>query len=190
MRIKVLVVLALFSLLCIQIQFTYAVNAPYSNLLEDIDSIDVARTILITDPSNEEYLNRILELFKKNNEIGIKVFIDGEMIRFEKYGVGATVVNGKLLLPLRSIGESLGADITWNENTKLAEIGFGQEIIKLTAFANTATINGIPIKLDVPGQIVDGRVMIPLKFILDILDKEFVWIDGGKDLKILSIYNK
>lgn len=74
---------------------------------------------------------------------------------------------GRMLVPIRALA-SLGFQSTWDASTKTAtvtnDVG---DIIRITADNTTAYINGTAVTLDVPAQIIQDRMMVPIRFITE-----------------------
>lgn len=56
--------------------------------------------------------------------------------------------------------------------------------ITLPIGSKTATVNGKPIKLDVPAQIIDGRTVVPLRFVTEALGGEVQWNEQERSVYI------
>ncbi|WP_374723979.1 copper amine oxidase N-terminal domain-containing protein [Calidifontibacillus erzurumensis] len=82
------------------------------------------------------------------------------------------VVDGRTLVPLRFISESLGADVKWNGSDSSITITYNGKTIKLWLNKSEAIINGKKVFLDVPAQSISGRTMVPIRFISENLDQE------------------
>lgn len=77
------------------------------------------------------------------------------------------IVKGSTLVPLRFIGEALGAQFNYEASTKTITITMDGKIIVLVLGQTTATIDGKIVSLSVPAQLVGGRTMVPVRFIAD-----------------------
>jgi len=75
------------------------------------------------------------------------------------------ITNGRTMVPLRFISESLGAQVDWNALSRTVTVQGGGNMIILTVGVSTATVNGQVRSLDAPPQIVGGRTFVPLRFI-------------------------
>ncbi len=95
------------------------------------------------------------------------------------------ISNGRTLVPFRFIGEQLNAEIdfTVNEQTRLVEdviYELGDTRIVLTIGKTEATVNGQSVTMDVPAQIVQGRTVVPIRFVAEALGCEVGW-DGSTE---------
>lgn len=102
----------------------------------------------------------------------ISVLLDGKKLSFE---VPPANIDGSVLVPLRKIFESLGATIEWNGDSKTVTAVKGDTTIILTVGAKEAYKNQIPITLSVPGQIVEGNTLVPLRFVSEALGAIVGW---------------
>ena len=116
-----------------------------------------------------------------NNTITVK--LDGKQLSFD---VAPIIQDGRTLVPLRTIFEALGADIEWNEANKMVIATKGATKIRLSIGKNTADKNGMPIKLDVPAIISEGRTLVPLRFVSESLGAEVEWDGETKTISIFS----
>lgn len=91
----------------------------------------------------------------------ISVLVDGRPLDFGNSPPQS--VNGRLLVPLRAIFESLGAQVDFNNGIVRAQRGPTQ--LQLTIGSNQAVVNGQARTLDVPAQAIFGRTFVPLRFV-------------------------
>lgn len=95
----------------------------------------------------------------------------------QAYDPAPTIVNGRTMVPLRALFESLGAKVDWDNNTRTIKASKGNIKIQLQVDSKTALINGKTIQLEVEPQIVNGRTMIPLRFVSESFGAQVSW-DG------------
>src|SRR5579871_2358794 len=94
---------------------------------------------------------------------GIGVTINGSPVAFD--GMGPVEVNGRVLVPVRGVRESLGADVGWNEDSQTVVANNGRADIELRIGDHSASIDGRAVPLDVPAQVIAGHTMVPLRFL-------------------------
>ncbi len=118
---------------------------------------------------------------------GIKIQINGVEQVYDQMPV---IVNGRTLVPMRGIFEALGADVEWIDATKTVVGSRDRQYVKLRLDSDTVYINGIEQekKLDVPATIINGRTMVPVRFIAETLGETVEWDDSTKTVKITSDY--
>lgn len=136
-------------------------------------------------PKTDAFYEKANELYKKNGDTkDFKVFVDGSKVAFD---VPPKVEDGRTLVPVRALTEAMGADVKWDANAKTATITKGEKTIKLTAGSNQASVDGKLITLDVPAKIDEGRVLVPLRFIGENLDKNIGYLG---ETKLISVNDK
>jgi len=93
--------------------------------------------------------------------------------------VKAIVKNGRTLVPLRFISESFGADVGYEDKTKTAIIEFNKSSVRLTSNDKTMLIDDKKVLMDEPAQIINDRMLIPLRALAEnALGKEVFYDDG------------
>ncbi len=96
--------------------------------------------------------------------------------------------DNRTMVPLRFIGEAFGAEFTYDPIFKIIDINFGSDKIKMQIGKKTAIVNGIEIVLDVTPYIVNGRTLVPIRFISEIFGAQVVW--DGTTRTVTIVYPK
>ena len=95
------------------------------------------------------------------------------------------IIDGRTLVPMRAIFERFGLQVAWNEDSGTA-VGYdSQHAISFTIGQKSALVNGQGQILDVPASIIDGRTLIPLRFLSASLGYNVVWV-GESQLILVS----
>lgn len=81
----------------------------------------------------------------------------------------AYVNDGRTLIPFRFLGESLGADITWDSQTSQAKLKLADKEVIVAVGSTAAYVNSKLTTLDVPAEITENRLFVPLRFISESL---------------------
>ena len=115
----------------------------------------------------------------------IRVFLEGKEINFD---VNPQSVNGRVMVPMRTIFEEFGLKVDWNQaaNTAVATNETMNIVFKLGS--KTATVNGVEYPLDTPASIIRGKVMIPLRFLSENMGYNLVW-NSDSNIILLSMSN-
>lgn len=100
------------------------------------------------------------------------------------------IINGSLMVPLTGVVDFLGADITWDGTTRTVTIKNAGKEIKFRPGENVVEVNGQKKALDTPPTIINGRTMIPVRFISEELGYTVKWW-GDIDPRVprVDIYN-
>lgn len=128
--------------------------------------------------SNKDYTFGILPKSKN-----IQIFIDNNKQEYERL---PKIVQGRTLVPMRAIFESLGANIVWDGATKSVTAAKDNQTIKMTADQLDAIINQRKVTLDVGPQIIDGSIFVPIRVISESFGD--VTVDWDSTKRYVNIY--
>ena len=103
----------------------------------------------------------------------INVIMNGKRKVFD---VEPQIINSRTMVPLRAIFEEFGANVGWDEKTATATAVSNLNTIKIVKDSDTAYINDKTVTLDSPATIVDGRFLVPLRFISEAYGAEVSWV--------------
>ncbi len=109
----------------------------------------------------------------KVKNMSIEVLVDASRVAFPD--VRPQIKNGSTLIPLRFVTDKLGGKLTLTG--KNIAIEKGDREIAMTIGGKTATVNGETVTLDTPSVAVNGRTLVPLRFVSQALGETVKW-DG------------
>lgn len=99
--------------------------------------------------------------------------------------------SNRTLVPLRFIGEALGAKVEWLSATRQVRIKDGDKEVFLTIDSQLALLNGQSTRIDCAPVIAPlGRTFLPLRFIAEALGAEVAYDDATKGITITRKYGK
>ncbi|MCX8094999.1 MAG: stalk domain-containing protein [Caldisericia bacterium] len=132
--------------------------------------------------SLQQSLDQIIIILQINNPYmqvnGVKKEIDPGR------GTVPVIVKGRTLVPIRAIIEEMGGTIEWNGNERKVIIKLKDTTIELWIDKKSARVNGTSKQLDVPPQIINGRTMLPLRFVTEELGCVVEWDGNTKTITI------
>lgn len=102
----------------------------------------------------------------------ITIYVDGVQLKTDQPPV---MVQGRVMLPLRAIFEALDANVDWDRKNQTVTGIKGGTTVVLKIKSKVATINGERVTLDVPAQIINGRTMVPVRFVSEALGQDVDW---------------
>ena len=108
-------------------------------------------------------------------------FIDGRALKLE---TAPTINNGRTMVPVRFIGEALGASFLWEEKTRKVSYIYQDMLIEIFIDQRQAFVNRQPIVLDTAPFIIDGRTLVPLRFVSEQLGATVVWDEVTRTVTI------
>lgn len=93
---------------------------------------------------------------------------------------------GTTLVPLRIIGENLGATLGWDGPSKTVTITRGETEIKLVIGSKTVSVNNMKQQLLAAPKLIEGTTMVPLRFISENLDSLVEWDSVSRTVYVVS----
>ncbi len=81
--------------------------------------------------------------------------------------------NSRTMIPVRFVGEALGADVSWEDNTQSAVISLDGTTVKVPVDSKTITVtkggSTSTMTMDTQAVVTDGRTCVPIRFVADAL---------------------
>lgn len=102
----------------------------------------------------------------------VKVVVDGKALALD---VQPVLEGNRVLVPLRAIFEALGAEVRWDGKTRTVTAIKGTTSIKLAIGSSTALKGEAKVILDVPARVINGRTLVPLRFVSEALGADVEW---------------
>ena len=114
----------------------------------------------------------------------IHVVVDGKEVSFVDQG--PIMRGGRVLVPLRGVFERMGADVTWDRASNTVTAHRGERMIRLPLNGTTATVGGQTVTLDQPAVVLNGRALVPLRFLGESLGATVDWAETTMTVTIHS----
>ncbi|MDF2684662.1 MAG: metalloendopeptidase, partial [Brevibacillus sp.] len=114
----------------------------------------------------------------------ISLVIDGKGIPTE---VQPLRQNGRMLVPIRVIAESTGAEVTYDASNRQVTVTEKGKRIVLLVDSQTAYVDGKRVTLDAPAMIVSRRTVVPIRFVSEALGYQVVWESGVAQIQTKPI---
>jgi len=162
----------------------------------NVDDLDVPE---ITEEDLEAYMDMAFlnELFMAAQPFRVTTVTMGindptamiefaDMTEYIELDQPPVIQNSRTLVPLRFIGEALGADIQWNEEERSVTYTTIDAQLVLVIDDRRANVNGVLKEMDVAPTIINGRTMVPVRFVSEELGFNVSW-DGEN--QIVTVQN-
>jgi hypothetical protein len=99
------------------------------------------------------------------------------------------IVEGRTLLPIRAVIESLGGIVAWDAGTRTVTISLDGTELKLVIGKAGALVNGKSTPIDstnskVVPLILNSRTMLPLRFVAESLGADVQWDDSTQTITV------
>jgi uncharacterized protein YxeA len=166
-------------------KFSITLNTTYS------PGSDYTITIIATDKSGNKTTKTYNYTFKNTTEIVLKINDKNFTVNGETRTLDAPPIikNGRTLLPIRPVVEALGGTVGWDGTEKKVTVSLGSTTIELWIGKNTARVNGTDTPIDstnskVVPEIINGRTMLPLRFVTENLGCQLQWDPNTKTITI------
>lgn len=109
-------------------------------------------------------------------------FLDGFDLIYKEdliaFDVKPQVIDQKVMVPLRAIAEALGYEVIWNNTTRSVDLIQGPNFTTVYIGQNSYFKHRMaPRELSVAPVIIDGRTLVPMEFITEILGYGFTYND-------------
>ncbi|MDD6483053.1 MAG: copper amine oxidase N-terminal domain-containing protein [Clostridiales bacterium] len=102
----------------------------------------------------------------------ITVMLDNEAVEFDQQPI---ITDNRTLVPVRAVFEKAGALVEWDQASLVATITKGNYTIRISPDSDVMYKNGRSIALDVPAQIINNRILIPVRAISEAMDFKVTW---------------
>ena len=163
-------------------KFSYTVRLQEGNNSIQIVAVDKAgNTNSIYLPV--KYVKRTIVKIKIGSKI---VYVNDRPIEIE----AAPWIDGKsgrAMVPLRVIVEAFGATVEYRYisfDDERVSIIFNLKRIDLRIGSNIAYVEGLPVKLDAPPVIINGRTFVPIRFIMETFGAKVDWDPFSSEITI------
>ena len=111
----------------------------------------------------------------------IGVVINGQA---QQYDTPPTIINGRVMVPLRGIFESLGAEVRWLGPLQRVTATQGDRQVSLTVGVEFATVDGRSVTLEAAPRILQDRVFVPLTFVAQELGADVTWEAAARQVVV------
>ncbi|MBY6275534.1 copper amine oxidase N-terminal domain-containing protein [Symbiobacterium thermophilum] len=101
----------------------------------------------------------------------VRLFVNGSQVVPD---VAPVIVSDRTLVPVRFLAEPLGFAVEWDGATGTVTLS-GARVIRLAVGRPEAIVDGTVVALDVAPVNVDGRVMVPLRFVAEQMGAAVEW---------------
>ena len=114
-------------------------------------------------------------------EMYIRLVVGGEEI---ETNVGAVLFNDRTMVPFKTVFDSIGAKINYDDNSKSVTAVKNGTTVKLTVGSDVMIVNDKEKKMDAPVIIDNERIYVPVRACAQAFGMEVEWIDGADIVKI------
>lgn len=100
-------------------------------------------------------------------------------------GTVPTVVNGRTLVPLRAVAEAFGGNVSWDGARRSVTVGMDGESMEFVIDSSVAYFNGTASQMDVAPIVLNGRTMLPVRYMAQGFNLGVAWDGETKTVTVL-----
>lgn len=125
------------------------------------------------------------------NKVTVNVQVDDKDLKFPD--AQPFYENNRVLVPLRFVSEALGAKVDYkkesvgNQKERIVYVKLDGKTVQMPIDSDSASVDGVIVKLDVPARDQESRVFVPLRFVSEALGAEVEW---NQSKLLVSIYTE
>lgn len=112
------------------------------------------------------------------------ITVDGESRNIDENNTVPTIINDRTFIPVRGLTEAMGGSAQWDNDTKTAVLNYGSDEIRLTIDSTIAYYNNTAVEIDAAPVILNGRTMLPARFIAESFGFDVDWDSESKTITI------
>ena len=109
----------------------------------------------------------------------IQIFINDEL---KSVDPKPFIQDGRTYVPIRFVAENFGASVDWDTEQQKVTISQPGKIINLYINSTQATVNEGTIQIDAVPMIMEGRTVVPLRFVVENLGLNVKWDEPTKSI--------
>ena len=113
-----------------------------------------------------------------------QIYLNNQLLQTE---VSPVQQNGRVLVPMRSIFEDLGATVNYNDLNRSITATKGETVIRMALGSRNAMVNGLGVMLDVPAKAYYGRTLVPLRFVSEAMGAK---VNYNSNTRVVMISGK
>ncbi len=111
----------------------------------------------------------------------VTLIVHGEVLESD---VPPTIVQGRTLLPIRAVTEALGADVRWDQPSQSVTVQKDDVTLVLKYKSNQYVFNDSIETLDVSIQMINNRIMVPLRVVGESFGYPVEWDDKTRTVTV------
>ncbi len=114
----------------------------------------------------------------------LRMFVDNQLLISD---VSPSIIDGRVMIPLRVVLEKFGFDISWSNQTRTVTAVKEDKRIEMVIGSPYININGEMVKVDFVPIITNDRTLISAKYFEDIFDISMKLNEEDKTIEIIYI---
>lgn len=133
-------------------------------------------------PQEEGMYKKIGNFYKQTGDNRLKIFVNGGKPNLD---VPAVIEEGRTLVPFRALAEKMEANVDWKPNDRKVTVERDGKIVEMTIGNKTALVNGEPVELEVEPKIMNGRTLVPIRFVGESLNSKVGYDHSSRIITVM-----
>lgn len=121
--------------------------------------------------------------FPHANAAGADLFLDGKRVEAPA-DARPEMINGKVMVPLRVVGEQLGYQFKWEPQAYKISIQKNSTDMSMYIGRTSADVNGKTVSLDAPPMLRGNSTIVPLRFVGEQMGLKVDWNNQSKSVNL------
>lgn len=115
----------------------------------------------------------------------VNLLIEGKAVELDQ---PAIIYNSRTMVPMRAVAENLGAEVSWDNESKVVE--FSGEGVKVYVVVGSNTLRVVnddgenTVNIDTPAIIENGRTLVPIAFLTEYFGYAVDWDGETKTVNV------
>lgn len=130
-----------------------------------------------TEEFNYSYSEDNDRVFVSKKNDTITVVVNDRLVEFPDQQ--PIIKDGRTLVPVRFVAQELGYTVTWDAELKAVSISDEEKKILLFIGVKQAIVQGQIVALDVTPEILNGRTMVPIRFVAENFGYQVSWVSNS-----------
>lgn len=111
----------------------------------------------------------------------ITLILDGEKLNLD---VPPEIKNQRTMVPVRAVGEAIGAEVEWVQDKGQVVMTRAGSTVTMTLDSTTADIDGRKVEMDVAPYALNGRTLLPARYVAEFFGQKVDWDGERKEVLI------
>jgi|GEM_PF-2927910 len=101
-----------------------------------------------------------------------------------------SIIQGRTMVPLRAVVEAMGGEVGWDDAERRIDLRLHGNHVQMRLGRRDVNVNGTTQSMDVVPQIVNGKTLIPARYVAEFLGASVDWVSRHNMVVIVYDRNK
>jgi len=112
--------------------------------------------------------------------------VNGQIAKIDPgRGTVPQIKSGRTLLPIRAVIEAMNGNVNWDSSVNEVSMSALSHSLQMWIGRKNITVDGGTSSMDIAPEIINGRTMLPLRFVAENVGCLVEWIGSTKEVVIV-----